>query len=181
MISDTITVNDWRLFCSGSWKCHFGVTCMTSCVTNERGSVVFTRSFPRENTNTDRSKREPTAVWKSALYTLHVDCNTFIWHQTPERLFIDKKGSLIVRQALVNKVHNFNEIMGVGRHCSLLGPGRRIRVYFDWCRVTPGVFWLVSGHSGLFFSTHCTLFPLSFLSSISARVFFFCWVMFWLN
>lgn len=45
-----------------------------------------------------------------------------------------------MRQALVNKVHNFNEIMGVGRHCSLLGPGRRIRVFFL----------LVSGHSGCF-------------------------------
>lgn len=45
-----------------------------------------------------------------------------------------------MRQALVNKVHNFNEIMGVGRHCSLLGPGRRIRVFFYWCRVTPGCF-----------------------------------------
>lgn len=45
-----------------------------------------------------------------------------------------------MRQALVNKVHNFNEIMGVGRHCSLRGPGRRIWVFFDWCRVTPGCF-----------------------------------------
>lgn len=40
----------------------------------------------------------------------------------------------------MNKVHNFNEIMGVGRHCSLRGPGRRIWVFFDWCRVNPGVF-----------------------------------------